>query len=182
LRKPTPARHALRPGRCAWLVAALLPLVLVACSGDQGPPPPCPAVVRVSDASHLTRFVGAGRDLTDVAFEAGVRRTDSACYYGDNSIEVDLTLQFGVAEGPANPNHTARFSYFVAVATKDRKILAREEFPIEVAFESNRRQMVALDEVVPTIPLKEGENGNDYLVFVGIAMTPAELQYNQENR
>lgn len=169
-------------GRCTRVGALLLPAVLAACSGDEGPPPPCPAVVKVSDANRLTRFVGGGRDLTDVSFEAGVRTADSLCYYGDGVIEVEMSLQFAVAQGPANPENKARFSYFVAVATQDREILVREEFPVEVAFEGNRRQMVALEEIAPTIPLQPGEDGDDYLIFVGIAMTPAELRYNQENR
>lgn len=175
-------RRRIRPGCRYCLAAVLLPIVLAACSADEGPPPPCPAVVKVSDANHLTRFVGAGRDLTDVAFEAGIRSADSVCYYGDNAIEVEMALQFGVAQGPANPESTARFSYFVAVATRDREILVRKEFPIEVTFEGNRRQMIALEEITPTIPLKPDKNGNDYLIFVGIAMTPAELHYNMENR
>jgi hypothetical protein len=176
---PTPFH---RLGRWARGAALLAPALLAACSGDDVPPPPCPAVVKVSDASRLTRFVGAGRDLTDVAFEAGIRAADSVCYYDDNVIEVELALQLGVAQGPANPENTARFSYFVAVATQEQEILAREEFPIEVTFEGNRRQMIALDELTPTIPLEPGQNGDDFLIFVGIAMTPAELRYNQENR
>jgi len=175
-------KHLVGPLHRIRIGAAVLPVVLAACSGDDRPPPPCPVVVKVSDANRLTRFIGAGRDLTDVAFEAGVRTADSVCYYSDNFIEVEMALQFAVAQGPANPENTARFSYFVAVATQDREILVRKEFPIEVAFEGNRRQMIALEEIVPTIPLKPGEDGDDYLIFVGIAMTPAELRYNEENR
>jgi hypothetical protein len=41
---------------------------------------------------------------------------------------------------------------------------------------------VAVDEVVPRIPLKAGENGNNYVIYIGLTITPEELEYNRQNR
>jgi hypothetical protein len=30
--------------------------------------------------------------------------------------------------------------------------------------------------------LRPGQTGADYVIYVGLALTPAELRYNQENR
>ena len=63
-----------------------------------------------------------------------------------------------------------------------RKIVAREEFNLEVPFEGNRTRIVAIEEVSPRIPLQAGQNGDDYVIYIGLALTPDELRYNQENR
>ena len=60
--------------------------------------------------------------------------------------------------------------------------MAREEFELEVPFEGNRTRVVAIDEVSPRIPLPPGQTGADYVIYVGIALTPAELRYNLDNR
>jgi hypothetical protein len=36
--------------------------------------------------------------------------------------------------------------------------------------------------VAPRIPLQAEESAADYRIYVGLRLTPDELQYNQENR
>jgi hypothetical protein len=85
-------------------------------------------------------------------------------------------------DGPANREHVANFAYFVAVATRDQRIVAREEFDVAVPFEGNRTRVFAVEEVSPRIPLRPGQTGADYVIYVGLALTPGEFQYNRENR
>ena len=171
-----------RQHRAAGLLV-LLSLALAGCGfGDRGPPPPCPTVFPVAEARELTRFTGQGRDLTDVLFEAQVNDVALVCAYDDGVIEADLRVEILAVDGPANRGRTASLTYFVAIATLDRKIVAREEFELEVPFEGNRTRVVAVDEVSPRIPLRPGQSGADYIIYVGIALTPAELHYNQQNR
>ncbi len=173
-----------RRRRAGGLLAPLsLILALAGCGfGDEGPPPPCPAAFPVAEARELTRFVGQGRDLTDVLFEAQLQDVALVCEYDDTVIEMDMRVRIMAVDGPANGGRKIRLTYFVAIATLDRKIVAREEFDLEVPFEGNRTRVIAVDEVSPRIPLQQGQTGADYLIYVGIALTPAELRYNQENR
>ena len=165
------------------LNSLVLLLTLASCgSGDQGPLPPCPAAFPVAEARVLTRFAGQGRDLTDVLFEAQVEDVALICGYLDDVIEADLRIRIMAVDGPANQSGVIRFAYFVAIATLDRKIVAREEFNLEVPFEGNRTRIVAIEEVSPRIPLQAGQNGDDYVIYIGLALTPDELRYNQENR
>jgi hypothetical protein len=136
----------------------------------------------VAEARELTRFAGQGRDLTDVLFEARVHDVALICEYDDGVIEADLRVRIMAVDGPANRGRKIRLAYFVAIATRDRKIVAREEFELEVPFGGNRTRILAVDEVSPRIPLRPGQSGTDYVIYVGLALTPAELRYNQENR
>ena len=177
---PWRRRRRWNPGPLAML--ALL-LALAGCGfGDKAPPPPCPAAVPVNEARHLTRFAGQGRDLTDVLFEANVHDVVLVCEYDDGVVEADLRIRIVAVDGPANQGREIKLAYFVAIATRDRKIVAREEFELEVPFEGNRKRVVAVDEVSPRIPLRPGQSGADYVIYVGLALTPAELKYNQDNR
>ncbi len=175
-----PRRQRRDPGLLAPL--ALL-LALAGCGfGDRGPPPPCPTAFPVAEARELTRFAGQGRDLTDVLFEARVHDVALVCEYDDGVIEMDMRVRIMAVDGPADLNRKIRLVYFVAIATLDRKIVAREEFELEIPFEGNRTRVAAIDEVSPRIPLRPGLTGADYVFYVGLALTPNELRYNQENR
>ncbi len=169
--------------RLSRLVAGgfVLAVVLAACSND-GPPLPCPTIVPVADAAQMVRFNENGRDLTDVLFEARIENYVLACEYDDGVIEARMRLQVLAIRGPADRDQVARFSYFVAIATRDQKIGVREIFDLEIPFEGNRTRVLAAEELTPRIPLKPGEDGSNYLIYIGLSVTPEELQYNRENR
>jgi hypothetical protein len=175
--RPLPA------ARVARLTAGglVLALSLAACTKEP-PPPPCPAVVPVTDAAQMVRFNGAGHDLTDVVFEARIQDYALICEYDEGVIDGKMMLSVLAVRGPANQDQVARVGYFVAVATRDQQVAAREEFNLEIPFEGNRNRVVAVDEVVPRIPLKAGEDGNNYVIYIGLIVTPEELQYNRQNR
>jgi len=166
----------------AGVPALALVAALGACSTDEGPPPPCPPVALVTGAESLVRFDQGGQDLTDVLFEAAVMDTALRCEYVGDVIEADMRISIEAARGPADAGRLAKFSYFVAIATLDRQILAREEFAMEVPFPGNQTRIAAVEEVSQRIPLRAGENGDDYVIYVGLALTPRELRYNLQNR
>lgn len=144
----------------------------------------CPDFAQVQDAARLVKFSGDGRDLTDVLFEARLQNVEMGCSYDDDDNEIEAALQITIsaARGPADSERLASFRYFVAIATNSREVVAREEFDLNIPFEGNRTQLAAVEELTPRIPLKPGQNGSEYKVFVGLVLTPAELEYNRANR
>ena len=130
----------------------------------------------------MVRFRPGGRDLTDVVFEAEIKDAALTCEYDENVIESDMRVSIEALRGPANPERIADFAYFVAIATTDQKIVAREEFALEVPLPGNQTRVAVVEEISQRIPLKAGENGNDYVIYIGFALTPEELQYNLDNR
>ena len=160
-------------------------LALTACGifeGSDGPVIVCPRIVPVVEAQEMTRFVGDGRDLTEVDFRARLADVRAECEADEEEIELTMQVILSATRGPANSEGAAGFSYFVAVATRDEEILARDEYAVSLPFEGNRTTVGLLDEVDVEIPLAEGETGREYRVFLGLALTPGELEWNRANR
>jgi len=161
--------------------AALGVVILLAACASQQVPQPCPQLRLLKDTDRLVKFVGTGRDLTDVEYEAALREPFLSCEYDDDAIESVLTVNLVALRGPADDDRVARITYFVAIVDNQDRV-TKEEFEVEIPFEGNRTQVVATEEVEQHIPLGPEETGNDYRVFVGLRLTPDELRYNQENR
>lgn len=143
---------------------------------------PCPVVVAVDDAARLTKFAPGGSDLTEVLFEVTIEDVQYACNYDGPILEMVVTLTLVGTEGPANVSGTGAFNYFVAVATNEREILAREDFDVTMPFQGNATRVRLTETVEPAIPLNPGETGEDFRLFVGFDLTEAELQYNRARR
>jgi hypothetical protein len=160
---------------------------LAACGStdNAGPPPPCPRVVKVADAERVTRFLGQGRDVKDVLFEAQIGDIASGCVYvSDNDtsatrIETTMQVQTIASRGPALSGDAAQFQYFVAIARLGQGALARQAFDVEIPLEGNQTRAQSVDELTQKIPLRSGENGDNYIIYVGLVLTPDELNYNR---
>ncbi|MBM3558827.1 MAG: hypothetical protein FJX53_02830 [Alphaproteobacteria bacterium] len=170
-------------------IAALAALAVAAgCDQTARVPPPCPAIVVVGDTAELTQFrPGPGRDLTDVVAEGRIDRFDGFCETdrnrdGTGEIAVELQLFFVIASGPANTTRFATYEYFVAIADTSERILAKQTFSAEVAFEGNRNRLTAFETLVQTIPVTAGQDGGAFTVYVGFQLTPDQLAYNRSKR
>ncbi|MEH6630018.1 MAG: hypothetical protein V7776_04295 [Halopseudomonas aestusnigri] len=143
-------------------------------------PPACPEIVVLKEAQEMTRFQGNGRDLTDVTFEASINNFVGGCILDKetNTLNNQVVVRFELSQGPASDGG-AKFNYFVAVATLDRKILSRESFPLVAPFEGNRTSVAIVDNVYPSITLGRGDTGEDYIIFIGFELSRSELYYNK---
>lgn len=163
---------------------AALALTLAACGmlEKPKPPAPCPRADIVDDAGKLTRFAGTGRDLTDVQFEAEIDGVSGSCVYDDDVIDVDLQLRIVASRGPADENRRADFRYFVAVARTDQTIIAREEFDSYIEFPGNQTRAGIVEELAQHIPIQPDEPGTNFVIYVGFALSPEELEFNRAQR
>ena len=136
----------------------------------------------LKDTDRLVKFVGTGRDLTDVEYEAALRRPFLSCEYDDNVIEAVVIVNMVALRGPADEDRLAEVTYFVAITNQSNREVVREEFTVQIPFQGNQTQIAVTEEVEPRIPLQAEETAEDYKIYVGLRLTPDELQYNQENR
>ena len=172
----------------AVLALGALAVNVAACSN--GPPShsiPCPMVRSVPDASYLTRFAGDSEDLTDTDFEAKIDGVSSQCFYDTakdtkkESIRSELQIQLSASRGPKNKGDKADLKYFVALTGQAGKLLTRQEFDITVPLTADKPTASVVDDPVVKIPLKSGENGDYYRIYVYFDVTQKELAYNRKN-
>jgi hypothetical protein len=170
------------------LAVTLSMLALAGCAGQEDLAAyPCPLVVAPREFSYMTKFDGQSQDLSDTLFEAKLDSVLPAanCIYrndeGKRSIVYDIRLQFLAQRGPKEREGAAKFSYFVTITGVGGQRLAGEVFPTEVVFENNATQAIVVEEIQPTIPLNEGENGDYRRIYVGFALTSEEQAYNRKN-
>lgn len=166
--------------------ALLLPLLLGACGdGTIGEkfPPPCPTAGLVRDTADLTRYRGAGRDITDQVLTARLTGLAGSCRR-DGSDTVVTTVRPGIdlVRGPAATSRTVDVAYFVAVLDGE-KILDKQVFTLAAEFPSNTdRLRLTGDEVELRLPVTQKRSAAVYRIQVGFQLTAAELQLNRAVR
>jgi hypothetical protein len=139
----------------------------------------CPTVTRIGEATHLTRFVPGGHDLTDVAFEAKIGGISGNCSADEKAVKVQMNAQFIADRGPADKARKAPFAYFVAIADNDDNVLARQVFDTVIAFPGTRTRNGVEEQLDQLIPIKKGQQGKDFHIYIGFDLTPEEVAYNR---
>jgi len=173
--------------------AALVVLAGAGCgtSSDKERPPACPRVSVLGDAANLTRFAeGAGQDLVDVDYQVEVTDIHAGCQFVKNETDeqvvvVAMAPVMVAIRGPANRDRVARFDYFVSVIDSKRSVLNKKIFSMLVEFPGNLTRVALRDDDPPVtvdIPLAAGSAATDYQIFVGLQLTPDELEYNLRRR
>ncbi|WP_459852460.1 hypothetical protein [Dongia sp. agr-C8] len=168
------------------LLAAVL-VSLASCSQTPKQSMPCPVVKQVPDASYLTRFAGESEDLTDTVFEARLLSAQSICHYIEDTdtqktkIESDIQVKIAASRGPQLTDDKVTFNYVVALTGRGGQKLTRQPFDVTIPLAADKPNAQIIDTPTVTIPLKKGENGDFYQIYVFIEVTEKELAYNRRN-
>jgi len=172
-------------GRGGLLAAALF--ATASCTQTPKQSMPCPAVQQVPDASYLTRFAGESEDLTDTAFEAKLVGVQPMCKYIEDTetqktkIESDLQIKIAASRGPKLTGDQVTFNYVVALTGRGGQKLTRQQFDVTIPLTADKPTGAIVDSPTVTIPLKKGENGDYYQIYVFLEVTQKELAYNRRN-
>jgi hypothetical protein len=103
---------------------------------------------------------------------------NGVCFLNEDSIDVEMSVPIRVQRGPAMEERDVSFEYWVAVARTDKTILARESYQAEAELRQDEVGQI-IDEFDQSIPIKPGENGNNFVIIVGLVLTEEELDYNR---
>jgi|UPI000556E12F hypothetical protein len=167
----------------------LAALLLASASCTQAPKQsmPCPVVKTVPDASYLTRFAGESEDLTDTNFEARLVGVQPKCVYSENtdtkktSIVSDLLIKINASRGPKVTGDSVTFNYVIALTGQGGRKITRQQFDVTIPLTADKPSGQIVDNPTVTIPLKKGETGDFYQIYVFLEVTPKELAYNRRN-
>jgi hypothetical protein len=164
------------------LVAAAA-LAAAGCSMfDRRPPPPCPPVNVVREASAVTDYRnGPGRDVTDVVYSTRIADFRGSCDWNKDRTEVDLELRvlFETERGPANPGRKVNFDYFVAIPAFYPAPQGKRILPVEVLFPENVTRVRSGDTIYLKVPIARSKTGRDYPIYLGLQLTPQQIEDNR---
>ena len=175
--KRAPVRGAVRGA-----AAGLALLALAGCSTASAPPVVCPKVGLLGDPPRLAAFAPGGHSIRDVVVEGAVPGVKGTCRYDSSRrrVRMAVTVQITGREGPAYQGGGVDLPFFVAVVTRDERILAKRVFQGHLTF-GNQMLAVKTEDMATEIPIAPGAAPADYRVMVGFQLTPAQLDYNQHH-
>jgi hypothetical protein len=162
---------------------AVVAAVLSGCANNQLPP--CPEVRVDSTTARLTQFKeGAGRDITDVAYQAEVVAYQGSCVFSDEGVTVEMDLDFAVTTGAAVQQGPAEIYYFVAIPQLFPQAQAKRVFQLKKNLPATPgvRELVRENDLRVFIPLKKDEPAAGYDVYVGLQLNSAQLEYNRSQK
>lgn len=157
--------------------ALLLLLGLTACGADRIVPP-CPPVRIDNATAALTKFKdGAAQDPANIEYRAELVGYKGQCVFKDDRVELSMDIDFAFEAGPAAAGGL-KVPYFVAIP----QFYPRPEGKRVLEFagpSSKGPQRVREANITTVIPLKKDEPAASYDVYIGMQLTPAQLEYNR---
>jgi hypothetical protein len=144
---------------------------------------PCPNFLLLGNAENMTRFqAGPGRDITDIEFRAAITNFHGTCVHAASEVETEFFVEFAIQRGPANRSRQATFEFFVAIPRFHPAPAGKKTFSGTVTFGENQTRVFYRDQITLTIPLKSGETGASYDVYLGFQLDAEQLQYNMRRK
>ncbi len=183
---PVPSR-AVRLARALRSACPSLGLLLLTAAGlaGCGPtlpkfPPACPVTAILRDGADLTRFRGAGTDLTDMVVDGRITGLSGKCSLDDlTHLHTVISVSMDLSRGPAMEGRQADVTYFLSVSRGDA-ILDKRDYTFNVEFPRNsERVRLVGDQIDLVLPINDKLTGAAYSVLVGFQLTPDELAFNR---
>ena len=152
------------------------------------PVPSCPKIQLLKGTDIITAYrSGAGRDITDIRYEAEINGFEGSCeYIGKKGVysEVRLTVKvdFEITRGSAAPGLSLELPYFIAIPEFYPKPSGQQTFIVKARFPENRNTLRIVDkEVEILIPLKGTRKGPNTEIYIGFKLTPQQLKFNRQH-
>lgn len=145
---------------------------------------PCPVSGALYDASRLVELQGAERH-ENVGFTGSIEGVRSFCrYVGTNPITMEVEIDFAFGRGPKATSDTKTYPYFVAVSRRDRVVMAKEQFSVDVKFpagvdivrKTERLEGIQIPRATETV------SGANFEIIAGFELTPDQLAFNRSGR
>lgn len=180
------------PGPVSVLVLAGCAALLSGCGfflKKEPAPGPCSRAMILGDAEQMIQFRdGPGRDILDVSYSGRLSRVFAGCEYEMNKdrtgvMAVKVYVAIEAERGPANHDRSAPYRYFVTLTDAKREPVAKNVFDLTAQFPGNVSRVVLADDTVEMrVPIRAGQSGRDFTIFVGFQLTDEQLEFNRRAR
>ena len=171
------------PARSTALLAALFALSgcgFFSSGSDNKLPPICPSLQLLGDASDVTRYRGAGRDLTEIVFDARISAVPAQCTRDSkNVVKTTLQVRTSLTRGPAATTRQAAIGYVVTVMDGEQ-IIDQQDYAMQAVFPSNVDRLdVTGDQIRLLFPVSAQKQASAFKIYVGLRLSPEELAENR---
>lgn len=145
----------------------------------------CPRVEAVADLKAVSEFASEDdHSEPNLVSEVKIDRVQSSCSYDENSVTVDLKMDFDGRIGPQSrtvAGNAPFFSYpfFVAVTSANGTILAKEIFSANMSYNAGESTKRYTEKLRQIIPIENRDRGANYKILVGFQLSPDQLAYNR---
>jgi hypothetical protein len=183
LRQDVPVKRFLPAGLgfSAMLLASSCAGVDLTALDDSPNVGPCPVAGVLYDANRVVEVKGPERH-ENVGFTGAVEGVRGFCrYIGTNPITMEIEMDFAFGRGPKAEGMSHSYPVFVTVTRRDKSVLAKQKFDINVTFPEGK-DIVRQTESVPGIVIpraNETVSGSNFEVITGFDLTPEQLAYNR---
>lgn len=146
---------------------------------------PCPFVKVLYDAGRYVEFEGGREAAAAVGFTGEIEGISAGCVYRDaDPITVDMNVGFALGRGPTAQGDQKTYTYWVAVTTRNRGVLAKEYFTLPVRFPAGQDRVV-VNERLSGIVIPRGSattSGSNFEILVGFDVTPQMAEFNRDGK
>lgn len=146
----------------------------------------CPEIRLIDELASYSEFSDSSstRDR-DLVSRVNISDVNSACHSDESTITLDLKLTFEGTLGPqarSSMSEKPFFSYpfFVAVASPQGKILAKEVFAASMTYPPGSNRHFYYENIRQLIPVEARDHGRPFKILLGFQLGPDQLEYNQK--
>lgn len=146
---------------------------------------PCPMLGVLYDSSRLVEFAGPEERFSNVAYTGEMRGVRGLCRYtGANPIEMSLEIEMAFGKGPAAPDNSRDYRYWVAVTRANLAPVEKQYFDVRVNFPRGEDRMAG-SEIIQKIVIPRANDtisGANFEILVGFDLTPEQLAFNRSGK
>ena len=138
---------------------------------------PCPLQI---DQQPASRTIASNQSATLSVTASGATGLQYQWYRG---VSGDVSQPVSGATGSSyqTPPLAQTANYWVRVTGPGGSQLSSQTLDVEIPFTAAKIQGTVQDQVTVMVPLKKGETGDFYRIYLGLAVNEKELAYNRRN-
>lgn len=138
----------------------------------------CPAMAVLGDVGTVTRFVGNGRDVADVAYTASISSAVQDCTEHKDGIDTTVEFDIVATSGEALTERSVTLQYFVIVMKDNSQLVTKKIYDVTLNFNASTGTAVSHQVIQSNIPTYEQAKRYNYETLIGFQLTNDEAAYN----
>ncbi|MCC6598486.1 MAG: hypothetical protein IT559_06830 [Alphaproteobacteria bacterium] len=145
----------------------------------------CPEVRVIEELGTYNEFSDPGRTrANELVSRVTISGTRVSCQMDAQTAIVDLNVTFQGALGPDARRSNAEkpsftYPFFVAIASPQGKIMAKEVFAASMSYGAGENQHTYRENIRQIIPIEKNEKSGHFKILLGFQLADEQLSYNR---